>query len=105
MLFSVFLFDLFVHYNIIRDVNSGMGTNKIFYPRVPLVNDLNRDWYGAGIFSHPRVIHRVPRSKHTIQNFRYSSFSPTHDSISAFVASSTSERMALSMVVRMVVYQ
>jgi hypothetical protein len=50
MLFSVFLFDLFVHYNIIRDVNSGMGTNKIFYPWVSLVNDLNRDWYGAGIF-------------------------------------------------------
>jgi hypothetical protein len=89
--FSVFLFDLSDPYNIIRDGNSGMGigyptgmgTGKIFYLWVPLVTDPNRDWYGAGIFSHLRVTRQVPRFKHTMQNFRHSSFSPTHDSISA----------------------
>jgi hypothetical protein len=43
-----------------RDGNSGTGTGTIFYPRVAPVPDLNRDGYGTGIFSHPRVTQRVP---------------------------------------------
>jgi hypothetical protein len=44
----------------IRDGNSGTGTGTIFYPWVAPVPDPNRDGYGTGIFSHPRVTRRVP---------------------------------------------
>jgi hypothetical protein len=51
-----------------KDGNSGTGTRyltvtcmwMIFYPWVTPVPDPNRDWYGTGIFSHPRVTRRVP---------------------------------------------
>jgi hypothetical protein len=43
-----------------RDDNLGTGTRMIFYPRVAPVPDPNRDGYGTGIFSHPRVTRRVP---------------------------------------------
>jgi hypothetical protein len=43
-----------------RDDNSGTGTGAIFYMRVAPVPDPNRDGYGTGIFSHPRVTRRVP---------------------------------------------
>jgi hypothetical protein len=33
----------------------GLGTGMIFYLRVAPIPDLNRDGYGAGIFSHPYV--------------------------------------------------
>jgi hypothetical protein len=39
---------------------TGTGTGMIFYPRVTLIPDPNRDEYGTGIFFHPRVTRRVP---------------------------------------------
>jgi hypothetical protein len=39
---------------------TGTGTGIIFYPWVAPVLDPNRDGYGTGIFSHPRVTRRVP---------------------------------------------
>jgi hypothetical protein len=41
-------------------MDMGMGT--IFYPWVAPVPDPNRDGYGTGIFSHPRVTRRVPNT-------------------------------------------
>jgi hypothetical protein len=38
----------------------GTGTGMIFYLWVAPVPDPNRDGYETGIFSHPRVIRRVP---------------------------------------------
>jgi hypothetical protein len=40
--------------------STGTGTDMIFYPRVTLVPDPNRDGYETSIFFHPRVIRRVP---------------------------------------------
>jgi hypothetical protein len=39
---------------------TSMGTRIIFYPRVAPVSNLNRDGYGTGIFSHPRITRQVP---------------------------------------------
>jgi hypothetical protein len=41
-----------------RDGNLGTGT--IFYPRMTLVPDVNRDGYGMNIFFHPRITQQVP---------------------------------------------
>jgi hypothetical protein len=41
---------------------TGTGTGTIFYLWVALVSDPNRDGYETGIFSHPRVIRRVPNT-------------------------------------------
>jgi hypothetical protein len=41
-----------------RDGNSGTG--MIFYPRVALVPDPNRDGYGTDIFFHPQITQLVP---------------------------------------------
>jgi hypothetical protein len=38
----------------------GTDTGMVFYPWVAPIPDPNRDGYGTGIFSHPRVTRRVP---------------------------------------------
>jgi hypothetical protein len=42
--------------------STGMSMGMIFYLWVTPVLDLNRDGYGTSIFSHSRIIRRIPDS-------------------------------------------